>query len=230
MLVIAGIYLCYSIYCFFYFNSTSFKKIKDSIKNHIKNCNELNNHIEELKRSYVSIKSYDYGDSNMEDISNYNFKRNKWQEISKNNQVHNCSATVCKNASDQPFKYLCKYFDIKTNEDTLSNFESVLNDFAAAEQGRALLQKCKYYNVFKCTPSIQDIKNTLHIFAKISATLQKKAYLIFDTIEGRKYVGDNGARSFRLGMLKRVIDEGKQQVVIGGSGNGIDKLRPIKYR
>ena len=55
------------------------------------------------------------------------------------NHVHNCSASVCKNASIQPFKYLCKYFDIKVNEDTLSNFENVLNNFDAAEQGKVLL-------------------------------------------------------------------------------------------
>ncbi len=135
------IIIVYQSYSFFYFRSEKFLKIKDSIQNHTKNCNELNHHIEELKSSYVDIKSYDYGDSNMKDSSNYNFKRKKWKEISKNRQAHNCSSTVCKNASDQPFKYLCKYFDIKINEDTLSSFESVLNDFSAAEQGKVLLQK-----------------------------------------------------------------------------------------
>ena len=142
------IYICYYIYKLYleayveaYFKSEEFLKIKDSIKNHTKNCNELNNHIEDLKSSYIDVKSYDYGASNLQDASNYNFKRKKWKEISKNRQVHNCSATVCKNANDQPFKYLCKYFDIKINEDTLSNFENVLNDFAAAEQGKILLQK-----------------------------------------------------------------------------------------
>lgn len=109
-LIIIGIYLCYQIYSFFYFRSEKFLKIKDGIQNHTKNCNELNHHIEELKSSYVDIKSYNYGDSNMKDISNYNFKRTHWKNIRKNNQVHNCSSTVCKNASDQPFKYLCKLF------------------------------------------------------------------------------------------------------------------------
>ena len=96
---------------------------------------------EELKSSYVNVKSYDYGESNMEDASNYNFTRKEWSKDIKSNRVHNCSASVCKNANNQPFKYLCKYFDIKIGEDTLSNFESVLNDFAAAEQGKVLLQR-----------------------------------------------------------------------------------------
>jgi hypothetical protein len=77
----------------------------------------------------------------LSDISKYNFQRKTWKEISRNNQVHNCTASVCKNAKDQPFKYLCKYFDIKVTEAALSRFESMLNDFTAAEQGKELLLK-----------------------------------------------------------------------------------------
>jgi hypothetical protein len=104
------------------------------------NFNELNHHIEELKCSYVNIQSYDYGTGSLTDASSFNYKRKEWANELKSRRVHNCSAAVCKNAIDQPIKYLCKYFDIKTTEDTLSNFENVLNDFAAAEQGKVLLQ------------------------------------------------------------------------------------------
>jgi hypothetical protein len=141
LFLIIGVYVAYQIYCHFYFNSEKFLNIKHSIKEYTDNCNELNHHIEELKNSYVDVKSYNYGKSNIKDTSNYNFKRKEWGKILKNNHVYNCSASVCKNASDQPFKYLCKYFDIKTNEETLSIFENVLNNFAAAEQGKILLQK-----------------------------------------------------------------------------------------
>lgn len=131
--------LAYQIYAYIYFNSEKFKSIKDSIKKHTDNSNELNHHIQELKCSYVNVKSYDYGSSSIQDNSKYNFKRREWSNELKNNQVHNCTSTVCKNASAQPFKYLCKYFNIKTDEETLSNFENVLNDFSAAEQGKKLL-------------------------------------------------------------------------------------------
>ncbi|MBL8110951.1 MAG: hypothetical protein JNJ96_14905, partial [Anaerolineales bacterium] len=40
-----GIYISYQVYIFIYFKSDGFKKTKESIKEHIKNCNELNNHI-----------------------------------------------------------------------------------------------------------------------------------------------------------------------------------------
>lgn len=131
--------LAYQTYTYIYFNSEKFKSIKDSIKKYTDNSNELNHHILELKGSYVNVESYDYGSSSIQDNSKYNFKRIEWSNELKNNQVHNCTSTVCKNASAQPFKYLCKYFNIKTDEETLSDFENVLNDFSAAEQGKKLL-------------------------------------------------------------------------------------------
>ncbi len=133
-------FVIYQIYLYLYFNSEKFKKIKYSISEFAKNCNELNHHIEELKCSYSDVKTYDYGDGNLYDDSRYKFKRKERGKSVKNNKTLNCSAAVCKSASDQPFKYLCKYFDIKVDEATLSNFESVLNNFAAAEQGKVLLR------------------------------------------------------------------------------------------
>ena len=138
-LLILLLIVAYQIYAYSYFNGTKFKGIKESIKKHTDNSNELNHHIKELKCSYVNVKSYDYGTSSLQDNSRYNFKRREWNNELRNNQVHNCTSTVCKNANAQPFKYLCKYFNIKTDEETLSNFENVLNDFAAAEQGKKLL-------------------------------------------------------------------------------------------
>lgn len=140
-LVAAGvIYLSYRVYLHLYFNGKDFNEKKESIGVHTKNCNELNDHIERLKSKHRSISAYDYGEGRLYDNSNFKFKRKGWVGAQKNNKIHNCSASVCKNASDQPFKYLCKYFDVKVDEDTLTSFEDTLNDFSAAEQGKVLLQ------------------------------------------------------------------------------------------
>lgn len=136
-----GVLLAYQIFILLYFKGKKFKGIKDSIIKYTQNCNDLNLYIQELKYSYINIKSYDYGQSHMIDDSYYNFKRNDWNKDVKSYNIHHCSATVCKNASNQPIKYLCKYFDIEKNEKTLSNFERVLNDFTSVEQGKSLLQK-----------------------------------------------------------------------------------------
>ncbi|TDR31246.1 HNH endonuclease [Hydromonas duriensis] len=138
-----GIFAIYQVFLFFYFRSEKFRSLKASISEHINDCNELNNHIEELKRSHEGVNSQDYGVANLKDNSKYNFKRQDWGKNDRNSQTHNCSASVCKNAHDQPFKYLCKYFNIKTNEDTLIELENTLNDFSAVEQGKFLLEKQK---------------------------------------------------------------------------------------
>ncbi len=137
--IIVSLFLILKIYEHIYYSSEKFKEIKQSIQEHIDNCNELNHHIEELKGSYINIKSYDYGSGSMQDASNYNFKRKEWSNEVKNNYIYNCSASVCKNAGNQPLKYLCKYFDIKKTDESLSQFENVLNNFAAAEEGKTLL-------------------------------------------------------------------------------------------
>lgn len=161
--VIFGIY---QIYCNFYFKSKNFKKIKDIIKDNTNKCNDLNHHIQELKTAYidiVDIDSYIYGSASLKDNSNYNFKRREWNKNMKTNNIHNCSASVCKNASNQPFKYLCKYFNIKANEETLKNFENVLNDFSAAEQGKELLKQERENILLSIKKSIPRL---IYIFSK----------------------------------------------------------------
>ena len=165
-----GIYLTYQIFIILYFKSNSFKKIKDSIKKHIKNCNDLNHYIQELKCSYINIKSYDFGQSHMVDTSNYNFKRQGWNKNLKSNQIHHCSASVCKNANDQPIKYFCKYFDVEKTEQALSNFERVLNDFTSVEQGKLLLQKERdtiLKSISKSIPSIVSLFSKNRLIRKL---------------------------------------------------------------
>ncbi|HSO88741.1 MAG TPA: HNH endonuclease [Draconibacterium sp.] len=138
-----GVFTAIPLYLEAYFKSKRFNHIKDSISKHTNNCNELNHYIQELKCSYLNIESYNYGTGPMTDNSIYNFHRREWNKVIQSNQIHNCSATVCKNASDQPIKYLCKYFGIKNDEESLSKFEKVLNDFTSVEQGKDLLRKEK---------------------------------------------------------------------------------------
>lgn len=136
-----GLFIAYLIYSEIYFKSKKFNRIKESISEHTNNCNELNHYIEELKGSYVNIESYNYGTGKMTDNSLYNFERKEWTKVVQSNQIHHCTAFVCKNANNEPIKYLCKYFDIKKNEETLSKFEKVLNDFSSVEQGKDLIKK-----------------------------------------------------------------------------------------
>ena len=135
-----GTIIYYLIYSYKYFRSEYFLNIKKSIQKNIDECNELNLHIEELKKSYINFEQIDYGEAKYYDNSNFNYKRPELKNITNSNNIYNCSLIVCRNAQQQPFKYLCKYFNIEQNEETLEKFEKVLNDFSAAEQGKNLLK------------------------------------------------------------------------------------------
>jgi hypothetical protein len=116
-------------------------ELRESIKENTLKCNELNEHIEDLKTTYTDIKSIDYGQAIYTDQSIFGYKRPKLKQLRKDSNVYDCSLTVCKGAQSQPFKYICKYFDIKVNEETLSQFENMLNAFSAVEEGKNLLKK-----------------------------------------------------------------------------------------
>lgn len=131
------------IYEEIYYESDRFLKIKRKINKHINECNELNEHIEGLKNTYVNFKQTDYGHAVTMDNSFYNYQRKELEKYRNSEYIYNCSLTVCRNAQNQPFKYLCKYFNIKADESTLSSFEEVLNNFSAVEQGKILLDNQK---------------------------------------------------------------------------------------
>ena len=84
-------FIAYKIYATMYFSSKKFNDIKESISGHTNNCNELNQYIEGLKRSYVNIESYNYGSSDIKDTSQYDFKRTEWNNDVRSNQIHDCS-------------------------------------------------------------------------------------------------------------------------------------------
>ncbi len=135
--------IIYFIYEYKYYKSEKFINLKNRLQSYIDECNDLNEHIETLKNSYINFEKTDYGNADNTTYGNYNYKRKELKKFRNNKYVYNCSLTVCRNAQQQPFKYLCKYFNIKADEDTLNHIENVLNNFSAAEQGKILLKNKK---------------------------------------------------------------------------------------
>lgn len=139
-----------------YLASEEFTKIKRSILKNTKDINELNQHIKELKSIYVHERAVSQGRSELSS-GGYNFKRAGWEYLTNDNNVHHCSLQTVKNSKVQPFKYICKYFDIKPNQENLEKLESIFNNYAAAEQGQVLL-----------------LRERSEIFAKISEKIPAK--------------------------------------------------------
>lgn len=159
---VVGVYLLYLLYVELYFRGKKFQSLKSSIQEYVKNSNDLNDYIEELKGSYVSIESNNYGSGNMVDNSTYNYQRKEWKNNSDNAQTYQCSASVCKSASNQPMKYLCKYFNINKNEESLIKFEKILNDFSSVEQGKELVTKERDSILDKISSGIPFIIKRFH--------------------------------------------------------------------
>ena len=140
LIVLVLIVLAYQIYAALYFRGEKFGAIKETIQNHIRDCNDLNDHIEELKSTALVVNRTDYGEAVYHDNSRWNVKRDALKKQVYAPYICECSRTVCDNARREPFKYICKYFGIKADEETLGKFETALNDFSAAEDGKTALK------------------------------------------------------------------------------------------
>lgn len=150
------LFVIWEIYQRKYYKSEEFKKIKFELNDYITECNELNSYIESLKQKHynsISDKT-NYGEAKLIDNSKYKYKRSKQVNFKKTNFVYECSSSVCKNAERQPFKYLCKYFNISIEEETLVFFESMLNDFISIKEGKEFVKN-------KLQLVMSNVKNNL---------------------------------------------------------------------
>lgn len=160
-LVLSALFIWFLIFWFIYENqyykSESFKQIKNSVIAYVNDCNELNIHINELKDTYVGYNQLNYGKSNYYDNSKYRYKRKELAKLKYAPNVYNCSRQVCDSSRKQPYKYICKYFGIKPNEESLEMFEQILNNFEAANNGKDALinEKNRILNsIYNETPAL----------------------------------------------------------------------------
>ena len=136
LLAMAASVLVYKAFESAYFHGSRFQDIRARIQDHIRDRNELNEHIETLKSARLGIDQARYGHSDYHDNSKWNYNRTELNKISNEPYVYSCSRTICDNSRKNPMQYVCKYFGFTADAETLSTFEQMLNDFVAAEDGR----------------------------------------------------------------------------------------------
>jgi len=214
ILIIVGVLLIiYKIYESIYFKSQNFIQIKQEIETYTNECNDLNRHIEDLKQSNSIFEKKDYGIANIQDTSRHNYKRKELDKFSNSKHVYNCSLSVCRNAQKQPFKYICKYFNIDKEEESLEYFEELFNNFSAVEDGKEYLAKKKA----KTIESIEDrIPYLIKRFSKEKLE-EKLGFVQIDFSDlyfpkyTMQYISDGGNSSmkteviFNLDNLERFI-------------------------
>ena len=99
------------------------------------------NEISEYAKSFptdTSFKStdtrFDHSDlATFENTSSHNYKRNRNKKDLNNDHVHQCSLQIVRNASEQPIKYLCKYFNIPTTNESLTALEEINDNLSKRE-------------------------------------------------------------------------------------------------
>ena len=140
------IWLTILIYLFLselYFRTRGFKAIKREIEVYTKECNELNDHIEDMKSVDLGFRS--------KYKSNLNYSRSKKGKGKKNHleDLINCDSRTYifgdkrkfRKVFDDTISSFCKFFTVEINKETLEKLEKTLNDFLAVEEGKKFLER-----------------------------------------------------------------------------------------
>ena len=221
-----------------YFTGQSFHSIKKRIQKHIAECNALNRHIQNLRDAFICIRKTDYGETTFKNVSRYKYRKQRIQTAKYAPNIYDCSRTVCDNARKQPFKYICKYFNIHADEQTIDDFEEVINKFSAAEEG-------KYYLVQKKEAILSKIQDRIPWIIRIIApsTLEKELgfedfafeELYFPTYSFRYIsLGGNSGTQFDvemdIKMMERFVRYLAESVQFKNSAEGQRRLMTSKLR
>lgn len=131
-------------YKYLYFNGEEFNKHKKETKDIVSDYNDLANYIKEIsnKNFFTSIKP-NHKNSKLakyENTSKNNYNRDKNTRTAGDN-VHSASLSVVKKASQEPIKYLCKYFNIDANEDNMKIIESIGENLSRLENAVVNIRK-----------------------------------------------------------------------------------------
>ncbi len=127
------IYLLYRVIRYYrkqhYFLSDEFITHKIQIDEFVREYNEIAKYVVQFKsislQSYSSDK-YKYAHvATGNNTSSYNIQRNRNKVNHQSKYVHKASLQVVRNAELEPFKYLCKYFDFKPNEENLQHIQNL---------------------------------------------------------------------------------------------------------
>ena len=174
-LLIMSPFIAWWIYEFIYFRGKTFTATKNRISTYIADCNDLNAHIESLKDTALVINRAETGTAEYKDASKWKMTRPELRNRRNAPNVYDCSRTVCDNARKAPFKYICKYFGVSTDEESLSQFETILNNFEAAEEGKASLRQERQQ-------ILDSIKNDIPVMIRTFSKKKLEKKLGFDAV------------------------------------------------
>lgn len=127
-----------------YFNSDEFLEHKRKIDATINDYNEISDYVKSIPNNSQFLPKEDVNSNSdlatFENTSNHNYKRNKNQKHLNSRNVVQVSLAVVRKASEEPIKYVCKYFNIKPTEENLEQLEEIDTNISRMENTVANLE------------------------------------------------------------------------------------------
>lgn len=120
-----------------YFNSEEFIQHKAQVDSTVKEYNEISEYIKEIPNNsqfMPSSSEKDYSHlASFENTSKHNYSRSKNKKTTNTQNVYSTSLQVVKKASENPIAYLCKYFEIKPNQENLDQLQKIGTNISRME-------------------------------------------------------------------------------------------------
>lgn len=141
VLIAIGVCLYYGIRFYRkekYFKSEEFLNRKYALAEVVNDHNEMVNYINEIRNR----GTFEFGTSStgqyshlatFTNTSRHRYKRDR-NTVTVAPHVHNCSLQVVRRASQEPIKYLMKYFGFTANEETLQRVEAMGESISQLEE------------------------------------------------------------------------------------------------
>lgn len=142
ILFVGGVlYAIYKIILFIlkelYFRSEAFLEHKDEVDSMVKEYNEIAEYVKDIpnKNQFVPKENkHEYSHlAEFKNTSKHNYKRNRNVRSEGDANVYPASLQVVKRASEEPIKYLCKYFNIDATEDSLNQLQEIGENISRME-------------------------------------------------------------------------------------------------
>lgn len=148
------------VYRAIYFKSDNFKEIKNSVSDLIAEFNDLNIYADSLSLNVLGGQNKQSFVGEISNTSRWKYQHTHLFSRQNHSQIYHCSRSVVSNAQLDGFKYVCKYFNIKIDEEHRSLANDMLNNFISYIESRDLLET-KRNNLF------DTIKNKLPFLIRI---------------------------------------------------------------
>lgn len=141
LLGILGIFIVYRIIRTIrknrYFSSEEFLQHLAKIDATVNEYNEISEYVSNIPKNNQFIPKNNVNDyshlATFENTSNHKYLRNRNEKDLKAENTYSTSLQVVRKASEEPIKYLCKYFDIKATQDNLNQLQEIGNNISRME-------------------------------------------------------------------------------------------------